>query len=102
MTDEPRGRGRPPKTPVTKRLAGGRRSYAGRASTFYFASDEEKVRATNAYRARGGPEGYDSMSDLVTDLVMAWVEQQEAAANDGKPLPVPERRTRGSRSTSKP
>jgi len=62
----------------------------GRASTFYYASEEEKARATNTYRARGGSEGYDSMSDLV----MAWVEEQETTANDGKPFTVPERRPR--------
>lgn len=94
VTDEPRGRGRPARNPITKRLPGGRRSYAGRASTFYYASEEEKARATNTYRARGGSEGYDSMSDLVADLVMAWVEEQETTANDGKPFTVPERRPR--------
>ena len=95
VTDEPRGRGRPAKNPVTRRLPTGRLSYAGRASTFYFATEEDKQRATNTYRARGGLEGYDSMSGLVADLVMAWVEQQETTANDGKPFTVPERRPRG-------
>jgi len=31
---------------------------------YYFASEEEKQRAVNAYRVRGGAAGYESMSDL--------------------------------------
>jgi len=73
----------------------GRRSYAGRASTFYFASEEEKQRAVNGCRVRGGAAGYESMSDLVADLVMAWVTQQESQANAGQPFII-ERRRRGS------
>ena len=96
VPDESRDRGRPAKNPVTRRLPTGRRSYAGRASTFYFHTEEDKQRATNTYRARGGIEGYESMSDLVSDLVMAWVEQQETTANGSKPFNVPRRRARGS------
>lgn len=95
MTQEPARRGRPPKNPVTRRQPTGRRSYAGRASTYYFASEQEKQRALNAYRVRGGAAGYESMSDLVADLVMAWVAEQESEANAGQPFVV-ERRRRGS------
>lgn len=49
----------------------------------------------NAYRVRGGAAGYESMSDLVADLVMAWVTQQESQANAGQPFII-ERRRRGS------
>ncbi len=95
MTQEPARRGRPAKNPVTRRQPTGRRSYAGRASTFYFPSEEEKQRAMKAYRVRGGAAGYESMSDLVADLVMAWVTQQESQANAGQPFII-ERRRRGS------
>ena len=80
---------------MTRRQPTGRRSYAGRASTYYFASEQEKQRALNAYRVRGGAAGYESMSDLVADLVMAWVAEQESEANAGQPFVV-ERRRRGS------
>lgn len=95
VSEEPRGRGRPSKNQVTRRQPSGRRSYAGRASTFYFPSEEDKRRAMNAYRVRGGAAGYESMSDLVCDLVMTWVEEQETAANRGKPFTPPPRRRRG-------
>jgi len=55
---------------------------------YYFASEEEKQRAVNAYRVRGGAAGYESMSDLVADLVMAWVAEQESQANGGQPFLV--------------
>lgn len=38
-----------------------------------FPSEEEKQHAVNAYQVRGGAAGYESMSDLVADLVMTWV-----------------------------
>ncbi len=64
---------------------------------YYFASEEEKQRAVNAYRVRGGASGYDSMlSDLVADLVMAWVAEQESEANGGQPFLVERRRRGGS------
>lgn len=57
----------------------------GRASTFYYASEEEKARATNTYRARGGSEGYDSMSDLV----MAGSKNKRQQRTTASPSPSP-------------
>jgi len=96
VEQEPARRGRPAKHPVTRRQRSGRRSYAGRASMYYFASEEEKQRAVNAYRVRGGAAGYESMSDLVADLVMTWVAEQESEANGGQPFVVDGRRRGGS------
>jgi len=63
---------------------------------YYFASEEEKQQAVNAYRVRGGAAGYESMSDLVADLVMGWVAEQESEANGGQPFVVDGRRGGGS------
>ena len=74
MAQEHSGRGRTAKSSVTRRQAGGRRSYAGRASTSYLASEDDKQRALNVHRADDGAARQESMSDLV----MTWVREQES------------------------
>lgn len=91
---QPSRRERPVKKPATRQLPGGRRGDARRAATFHFASEDDKLRALNAIRVRGVDTGYESMSELVSDLVMTWVEEQEWSANGGRPFSAEQRARR--------
>lgn len=52
-------------------------------STFHFASEDDKLRALNAFRVRGVDTGYESMSELVSDLVITWVAVGTWSAGGG-------------------
>lgn len=71
--------------PDRQRLRNGRVSYAGRAVTIYFPSGHDKDRAAAAFAARGGLEGYTSVSEWMGDCILERVQQWEDEHNDSKP-----------------
>ncbi len=79
-----------------RRLSDGRVSYAGKAGTVYFPTEDDRQRVKNAFRARGGIEGYTSESEWWADVILAAAEQWETDYNGGRPFEVPARpRRRG-------
>jgi len=79
---------------TTPRLVSGRVSFAGRATTVYFGSPEERDRVKAAFCARGGADGYDSETDGYRDLILLATETWEREHNNGQPFQLRRRARR--------
>jgi len=79
---------------TTPRLVSGRVSFAGRATTVYFGSPEERDRVKAAFRARGGADGYGSETDWYRDLILLATETWEREHNNGQPFQLRRRARR--------
>jgi len=62
----------------------GKASYAGKAVTVYFASEEDRDRVQAAFAARGGIEGFTSASAWMSDVILGRAEQWENDHNGGR------------------
>jgi len=69
-----------------RRLSNGKASYAGKAVTVYFASEEDRDRVQAAFAARGGIEGFTSASAWMSDVILERAQQWENDHNGGRPF----------------
>jgi len=71
-------------SPEQRATGNGKASYAGKAVTVYFASEEDRDRVQAAFAARGGIEGFTSASAWMSDVILERAEQWENDHNGGR------------------
>ncbi len=71
-------------SPEQRATGNGKASYAAKAVTVYFASEEDRDRVQAAFAARGGIEGFTSASAWMSDVILERAQQWENDHNDGR------------------